>query len=144
MELELEEKQTRLAKRQKEGVSKKLAPSAEGAKKPPPKVGGTRQPKTVKKGMKPKFGETHEKEKAIEEVVRGAIGNMSLPAIPVEIRIKNEPSEPTKVDVDVHIKTPESNEEVIEEKIKTEREKQETERKKQEAAESVKEKAEKS
>lgn len=135
----------KLAKRQDKGVSKKLAPTGQD-KKPPPKAGGSRKPAVVKKGMKNKsFGEARERqEEEIAEMMRVAVGKISLPTVPIEIRIKNDPTTPTKIEVDVHVKTPDANKDVIEEKIKTEKEKQKTEGRKQEAAESVKEKISKS
>lgn len=118
-----------LKKRQIGGVSIKPAPTGKD-KKPPPKAGRSRHPKLKKKGMPSKsFGEStefSEMKESIEDAVKKSLSNVSLPSIPIEITVKSTPSEPTKVDVTVKS---EPNQEVIKEKITTEKEKQETVRK---------------
>jgi len=100
-ELTAEEK---LEKRTKGGVSTQKSltgePKTKGVAK---KMGGTRKPETQKKGMPEKkakkFGEATTPEEIVEEStiaegVRKAVEK--LPTIPIEITLKNKPSEPTK------------------------------------------------
>jgi hypothetical protein len=102
------EEELKLKKRQMAGVSKRIAPTGQNQKSPPP-VGSTRNPKTLKKGMpdkSKKFTESVETEESVEEPIQ-------IQRVEVEV-IQPEASETGKKLLEKKLKNEEKKKQILE------------------------------